>query len=106
MPDSHLNPTPAGGAPGSQLAGWSAEESYWRDAWATRPYAVATRDFDYYRPAYRYGFESAQAHQSRFWDDVEPDLRTGWARYEHRADSAWGDVEDAVRDAWERVTNP
>jgi hypothetical protein len=83
---------------------WSTDESYWRDTFSSRPYARADRGFDYYRPAYRYGFESANRHLGKQWNDVEPDLRSGWDRYEQRGESTWENIKDAVRDAWDRVT--
>jgi hypothetical protein len=85
------------------ISDWSPEEQYWRDNFASRPYAHADRGFDYYRPGYRYGFESAQRFHGKQWNDVESDLRSGWDRYEHRAQSTWENVKDAVRDAWNRV---
>jgi hypothetical protein len=84
---------------------WTMEETYWRDNWRSRPYASADLGFDYYRPAYRYGFESATKFSGRKWDDIQSDLRSGWERYEYRGSSAWDKVKDAVRDAWNRVTN-
>jgi hypothetical protein len=84
---------------------WGAEEGYWRDNWASRPYASADLGFDYYRPAYRYGFESASQTPRREWRDVEDELRSGWDRYEHRGTSAWEHVKDAVRDGWHRVVD-
>src|SRR5688572_30517535 len=36
----------------------SAEDAYWRDNYIHRPYADQTLSYDYYRPAYRYGWES------------------------------------------------
>lgn len=83
---------------------WTTEETYWRSNWSNRPYASADRNFDYYRPGYRYGFESASRHRGRDWNDVESDLRTGWDRYEHRGQSTWEHVKGAVRDAWDRAT--
>jgi hypothetical protein len=94
------------GRTGAAGAGdWATEEGYWRNNWATRPYATADRGFDYYRPGYRYGFESAGSHRGRDWNDVEGDLRSGWDRYEHRGQSTWENVKDAVRDAWDRVAH-
>jgi hypothetical protein len=86
------------------LGDWNTEEKYWRDNFASRPYARPDRGFDYYRPGFRYGFESAQRFRGKQWNEVEPDLRSGWDRYEHRAQSTWENVKDAVRDAWNRVT--
>lgn len=84
---------------------WNTEDTYWRGNWNARPYASADRDYDYYRPAFRYGFESGGRHRGRQWDEVEPELRSGWDRYEGRGESKWEHVKDAVRDAWHRVTN-
>ena len=100
-----VNPTQGFKATDTQLGeDWTTEETYWRDNWQTRPYATADRGFDYYQPAYRYGFESARNYRGRAWDEIETDLRTGWDRYEYRGQSTWENVKDAVRDAWNRVT--
>src|SRR5262245_57503443 len=61
-----------------QLADWNVEETYWRTTWQTRPYATADRGFEYYRPGYRYSFESAQRMRGAQWNDAERELRTGW----------------------------
>jgi hypothetical protein len=91
--------------PGSVLGlDWTGEEAYWRTNYATRPYIGPNRDFDYWRPAYRYGYDSAVKYPGREWDEVENDLRTGWERFEHRSKSTWEQIKDAVRDGWDRVT--
>src|SRR5688572_28717593 len=83
----------------SALLDWTAEDEYWRTNYRDRPYA-SSYDYDYWQPAYRYGYDSAKRYQGRKWDDVEPDLRSGWERYEHRGTSTWEQVKMAVRDAW------
>jgi hypothetical protein len=65
---------------------------------------VAGRDYDYYRPGYRYGYEAANRFQNRSWNDVEADLSRDWSSYEHRGTSTWEQMKHAVRDAWDRVT--
>jgi hypothetical protein len=84
---------------------WTTEDEYWRANFRNRPYSDSTQDYDYWQPAYRYGFDSAQRYENRKWDDVEPELRAGWDRYEHRRDtrSTWEQVKGAVRDAWDRL---
>jgi hypothetical protein len=84
---------------------WTSEENYWRSNYADRPYASGNPDFDYWRPAYRYGYDSAMRYQGRRWEDVENDLRSGWDRYEHRGSvrSTWEDMKAAVRDGWDRI---
>ena len=91
--------------PGSVLGlDWTTEEAYWRTNYATRPYIRTNREFDYWGPAYRYGYDSAMKYPGRRWDEVENDLRTGWDRFEHRSKSTWEEIKDAVRDGWDRVT--
>jgi hypothetical protein len=84
---------------------WTTEDEYWRANYKNRPYFDSAQDYDYWQPAYRYGFDSAQRYENRKWDDVEPELRAGWDRYEHRRDtrSTWEQVKGAVRDAWDRL---
>ena len=86
-------------------AAWETEDNYWHENFTSRPYALGPDYYERFRPAYRYGFESARHGLGRNWDEAEPDLRTGWERYEHRgeAPSLWEDIKDAVRDAWDRV---
>jgi len=92
------------GSTSTGASNWSSEETYWRDNYSSRPYVSGDRNFEYYRPGYRYGYESASRYRGRGWNEVEGDLRSGWDRYEHRGQSTWDNVKDAVRDAWDRVT--
>ena len=91
----------------SWRASWETEDNYWHENFTSRPYAVGPDYYDRYRPGYRYGFESAQHHMGRDWDEAEPHLREGWNTYEYRGDNptAWDEIKDAVRDAWDRVVN-
>ena len=88
----------------NRVAQWDDEERYWRESFRSRPYVTADRGFDYYAPAYRYGFESAGRYGGRAWSDVEPELERGWTEYRRESKSTWQDIKDAVRDAWDRVT--
>jgi hypothetical protein len=83
---------------------WTTEESYWRDNYKTRPYVESNRDYDYYRPGYRFGYDSAGRYEGKNWNDVESDLEREWDGYEHRGQTTWQQVKSAVRDAWDRVT--
>lgn len=80
----------------------TAEDEYWRSTYSSRPYVSAGSNYDTYRPAYQYGWESYARHQGRQFDDVESDLRRDW---EGRRDNrmGWDNARDAVRDAWHRV---
>jgi hypothetical protein len=82
---------------------WDDEDRYWRQNYASRPYATGS-DYDTLSPGYRYGYESAQRYRDRAWDDVEGDLERDWNTYSYRGKSTWQQVKDAARDAWDRVT--
>ena len=64
----------------SWQASWETEDNYWTENFSSRPYALGPDYYDRFRPGYRYGFESAQHHVGRQWDEAEPDLRQGWER--------------------------
>jgi len=87
-------------------AAWETEDNYWEENFSSRPYALGADYYDRFRPAYRYGFESARHDAGRSWDEAEPDLRTGWERDQQStgSPSAWEEIKGAVRDAWDRVT--
>ena len=83
---------------------WNDEDKYWRENFRGRPYAsTSNREYDYYQPGYRYGYESAQRFSNKNWNEVESDLKKNWDTFQHRANATWEQVKDAARDAWERV---
>jgi hypothetical protein len=88
-------------------AAWETEDNYWEENFSSRPYALGPDYYDKFRPAYRYGFESARDGLGRSWDDAAPDLRSGWERYQEESGtpSAWDEIKAAVRDAWDRVVS-
>ena len=83
------------------------EASYWRETFASRPYGKRDRDFSFYEPAYRYGWESARRHAGdpRPFEEVEPARRRlalvdgGRLLSSHE----WHEAREAVRDAWRRI---
>ncbi len=86
-------------------AAWETEDNYWQENFSSRPYALGPDYYDQFRPAYRYGFESARDGLGRTWDEAEPDLESGWqrAREANGTPSTWDEIKTAVRDAWDRV---
>ena len=84
---------------------WTQEDAWWRDNFSSRPY-VEGREYEELRPAYQYGYESANHHLGREWNEVENDLRTGWDKFEGKGPGGarWENVKDAVKDAWHRIT--
>jgi hypothetical protein len=84
---------------------WTDEDEYWRSNYRNRPYAAsADREYEYYQPGYRYGYDAATRYQDRTWDEVESDLSRDWSTYDDRGTSTWEQMKGAVRDAWDRIT--
>jgi hypothetical protein len=81
----------------------AAEEAYWSTHYASRPYARSDVEYDYYRPAYRFGWESRCAYPRCAWEDVRDNLRQNWMGDPANFQMPWEDAEAAVLDAWERV---
>jgi hypothetical protein len=83
---------------------WTTDERFWRDNYRTRPYTDESRDFEFYRPGYQYGYDAADRIGQRPWTEAEPQLRSGWDRYEGRGQSTWDEMKETVKDAWDRIT--
>jgi len=79
------------------------DDHYWRENYASRPYARSGSNYDEYRPAYQYGTTAAHRFKGRRWEDVESDLERGWNEARGDSGSAWHHSKEAVRDAWHRV---
>ena len=95
----------AGGLAGkgvAEIVDPTVEEAYWRESYATEPYYAKDRDFDYYAPAYRAGYEGRVKYDGRTFDDVEEDLAADYARFQGN-DMTWEEVRPATRAAWDRV---
>lgn len=58
--------------------------------------------YDYYQPAYRYGFDMANdnRYMADSWDRVESSARSDWERAHP---STWDRVKDSIRYAWEKA---
>jgi len=103
--DIGLTGTATGAGTAGQFSGdWNLDQAWWRENFRDRPYVVADRDFDYYEPGYRFGYEAANRYRGKRFDDVESDLRTDYDRFEHRGKSTWQNMKDAVHDAFDKVT--
>ena len=81
----------------------TVEDAYWRDNYNSRPYASADRGYDFYQPAYRYGWESRAKYQGKQYDAVESDLERGWDSFKGSSKMTWNEARLATKDAWHRV---
>jgi hypothetical protein len=95
-----------GGLAGKHLAedvNPSVEETYWRENYASRPYASEST-FEEFSPAYRYGWESYGRHAGRRFDDVA-ELEAGWQSAKGKSQMEWSKAKHASRDAWDRIAH-
>jgi uncharacterized protein YcfJ len=83
----------------------TVEEAYWRDTYASRPYAKSDLVYDDYVSAYRTGYEGYDRYYSegRQYDEVEPELQRGYEENYKDSKVHWDDAKHAVKDAWHRA---
>jgi hypothetical protein len=97
-----------GGKAAAESVNPSIEDTYWRDNYANRTYAMAGEPYDTYRPAYEFGWQARMMHPSREWGEIEPDLGKAWEmeRGAKKIKLGWSDARHAAKDAWDRVGPP
>lgn len=99
------------GAVGGGLAGKSVaekidptvENEYWRNNYASRPYAEPDYDYTDYEPAYRTGYEGYPTYYGQTYDQAEPHLRRDYESKHAGGKLGWEKAKHATRDAWDRV---
>src|SRR5581483_851814 len=100
----------AGGLAGKDAAEGvnpTAEDAYWRENYASRPYYSSDYSYDTdYAPAYRYGYESTTQYPGKRYEDVESNMSSGWERFKGKSRLEWDKAKFATRDAWQRVDRP
>ena len=79
------------------------EDEYWRENHADREYVKDDVGYDDYEPAYRLGYNAADAHENAPYDD-EVEAKVAGVYEDRRGESSleWDDAKPAVRDAYER----
>ena len=82
----------------------TAEDAYWRDNHASRPYATGS-SYSEYGPAYQYGWEAHDQHAGKPFSEVESHIKTGWEKAKGASKLEWDKAKHATRDAYERVAN-
>jgi uncharacterized protein YcfJ len=95
----------AGGLAGKgigEMVDPTVEDGYWRENHLNEAYYTKGRNYDFYAPAYRAGYEGRVKYNGRTFDEVESDLQSDYIRHNGKIDS-WNEVKDATRAAWNRV---
>jgi hypothetical protein len=84
----------------------TAEDAYWREHYQERPYVQEGHEYAYYRPAYRFGWESYSQYAERSFDEIDENLAREWDQRRGDSVQTWREARDAARDAWNRVSEP
>ncbi len=95
-----------GGLTGSSAAeavNPTGDEIYWRETYIREPYVTSGRNFEYYAPGFRAGWEGRVRHDGRTFDLAESDLEAAYNLSKAEIDPSWIEVKPAARAAWDRV---
>jgi uncharacterized protein (TIGR02271 family) len=97
----------AGGLAGKgvgELIDPTTEDNWIREYFKSDKAAAAEgRTEEHYRPAYRYGLESAGRYEGKRFEDVESDLRSDYEKNYAHTGLGWEHARGAVRDAFDRT---
>ena len=85
----------------------AAEDEYWRQSYTDRPYVEEGMEYDAYRPAYRFGWESYGRYGEKYrsFDEADAALASDWERSRGENPWNWSRARGAARDAWDRVAH-
>ena len=61
------------------------------------------RDWDDYRPAYRYGYDTYGRYRGQRFEDVEAELERDWDTTRGGSRLGWSEARGAVRDGWHHL---
>ena len=101
MSDERDRPGREPGRPHEAGAGAAEPDAFWKRSYAGLEYTDAGKSYDYYRPAFRFGWEWARRRPVPF-SEAESELRSAWAE---PGGMDWEEAKPAVRDAFRREAN-
>jgi hypothetical protein len=79
------------------------EDAYWREQHGKQPYADPALPYEHYAPAYRTGYEAAEKHAGKHFDDIEMDLALDYEKAHPDSPLPWDLARPAVKAAWDRL---
>jgi uncharacterized protein YcfJ len=100
----------AGGMLGAKAGGALAEAvnptdytDHFKTAYREAPYYLASRDWNDYEPAYKYGYDTYGQYRGQRFEDVQDSLERNWDATRGNSKLAWNEAKDAVRDSWHYI---
>ena len=94
----------AGGYLGKEVAEFAnptVVDAYWSVNFSSRPYISKDARYDYYRPAYQFGYEQRGKFPNKKFAEIESDLSKNWQSSSRTAAPKWEEAKEAVRDSYE-----
>src|SRR5262245_40136222 len=91
------SPQPASGPSAKE------QDSYWRDNYRLESGVDPTREYEYYQPAYRFGWESYSRYGRRSFDEVGDELQREWEVMRDPASPDWIEARGPAHAAWDRL---
>lgn len=89
------------GLKGPESISGAAQDVFWRGHFRDCDYTESDRNYEYYRPAFRAGWEARAEHPQTTFAALEQTLRSRWNP--DLAGLSWQEARPAVRDAFERA---
>ena len=81
----------------------TAYNDHWKGSYKDASYYNASRDWNDYEPAYKYGYDTYSQYRGQRFDDVESDLERGWDTTKANSRLAWSEARGAVKDGWHHI---
>ena len=94
----------AGGLAGKEVAeaaNPTIADIYWSTNYSSRPYIKKGANYEYYRPAYNFGYEQRVANSNKKFDETEQLFRTKWDSSKNVKKLEWNEAREAVRESYE-----
>ncbi len=82
----------------------TAEEAYWSENYADRPYVAEGHGYETYQPYYEYGYTAASHREGQAFEDAEPELQADYEKhYVPAGGEEWSKARHPVKDAYDRA---
>jgi hypothetical protein len=79
------------------------DDEFWRESFPGSSYASPERSYEYYQPAYRFGWESYSRYGRRSFQEIDEELQQEWESHRDPDGPGWPEARGAARDAWDRA---
>jgi len=78
-------------------------QDHFKNTYRERPYYNASREWNDYEPAYKYGYDTYGQYRGQKFEDVESDLERNWNQAKAKSRLEWNEAKGAVRDGWHHI---